>query len=192
MASYKVTVDSATRASLGNIRSSFLELAFERFLYTKDRLQHEQNKAVRLLLLKEVFSIFDEINAIIDVRVNFNDPQAFDSLFELVNFLRNVLLHFPLFDTWDQIFISPSIGSEMMPQRKGGQIAKYLNNNLGKADVPYTIQFSSVTFDASINLSAIKADPDFTFLKDIVSEKDVITLIVELIQHLYTAKKQNP
>jgi len=190
MSTYTVKVDAATRSALGDIRSDFLELAFQRFQHLKDRLQQEKSAAIRLLLLKEIFSIFDEMNAIQDVRANFQDPAFFDPIFELITFVRNVLLHFPLFDNWNLIYISAEIGSELMPQKKGGQIAKYLDNNFGKADLDFNVEFSDQKFSTAIKLSAIKQSPDLTYLKDIVSEDDVITLIIEIIQHLYIGKGQ--
>lgn len=193
MTKYSVKLNSVIRASLGDIRSDFVENAFLRFLYVKDVLQSEKiSSQIRLLLLKEIFSIFDEIQAIHDVRDNFAEPKALDGIFELVIFIRNVLLHFPIFDTWDHINISPEVGSEMMPNRKGGQIAKYLIDNLGKNNISFDVEFSGGKANTSINLSAIKPNPDKTYLKDIISEDSVITLIIEIVQHLYTATKQQP
>lgn len=189
MVKYTVTVKPTTRLKLGIIRSNFMELAFERFLYVKDNLRRDTTiSPIRLLCLKEIFSIFDEINRIEDVRLSFSDPKALDPLFELVTFVRNVLLHFPLFDKWEQIFISSEIASEMMSNRKGGQIAKYLDNNLNKIDIPFSADYAGGEIEAQINLSAIKISPQLTYLKDIISEQDVISILIDILEHLFTGK----
>ena len=192
MINYKVKLRPEKRETLGNIRSNFLEMAFERFLYTRDRFTLETQAPKKLLLLKEIFSIFDEIHAIDDVRENFSDKTIFDPIFDLIEFLRNLLLHFPLFDTWDQIFISPVIASEMMKNRKGGKIAKYLKDNLGKEDIPFEVEYSGGTAKSSINRSAIKANGELTYVKDIISQKDAVSIIFDIVEHLYTATKQHP
>ncbi|WAC39032.1 hypothetical protein [Pedobacter sp. SL55] len=121
MIKYSAKLDPAIRASLGNIRSDFVEHAFVRFVHLKDALQNDNlPPQIRLLLLKEIFSIFDEIQAVYDIKTNFSNPKCFEGIFEFIVFVRNVLLHYPIFDTWDQINISPEMGSEMMRDRKGG------------------------------------------------------------------------
>lgn len=189
MNQYSVKLNTNTRDNLGDIRSDFIEQAFLRFLYLKDELHGKQfSSQTRLLILKEIFSIFDEIQAINYIRRNFADPVSLNGIFELVVFLRSVLLHFPIFSTWDQINISPEIASEMMPKRRGGQIFKYLTENLGKNDIPFEVHYSGGMRNSSINLSAIKANPKKTYIKEIITEDAVITLMVDIVQYIYSVK----
>lgn len=199
MIKHQYKLSSVTRSSLGEIKSNFIEQAFERFSYLKYVLQtHKIQPYIRLLLLKEIFSIFSEIQAVHDIKGNFSNSEDLKGIFELIVFVRNVLLHFPIFNTWDEISISPEVAREMMPNnnknKNSSKIAKYLDNNFGKDDITIEAHYEGQKLLGlgSINLSAIKANSEKTFLKSIISEDNIISLLTNILTFLYTAKKTNP
>lgn len=88
----------------------------------------------------------------------------------LFKFIRNVLAHFPLFETWDQVWISKKLVNW---QKEGLSIDKFLTKYSGHEEVKYrfweedkklmtylTIQFPP-TYDANR-----------IYLKDIITEKE--------------------
>lgn len=59
---------------------------------------------------------------------------------ELFSFIRNLLLHFPVFETWDEVYINKSLAT----WNKVGQIDKFLKKGLtikidGKSELKYRI-----------------------------------------------------
>ncbi len=59
--------------------------------------------------------------------VNGNDNEI---KIETFDFIRNILIHFPIFESWDEIYLSKELLGWNKPYN--GSIAKYLNNNSGK------------------------------------------------------------
>lgn len=59
---------------------------------------------------------------------------------DLFSFIRNLLLHFPIFNTWDEVYINKNLAT----WSKSGQIDKFLKKCInikiaGKCEIKYRI-----------------------------------------------------
>jgi hypothetical protein len=88
----------------------------------------------------------------------------------LFKFVRNVLAHFPIFQSWDEVWISKEL---INWQREGLSIDRFLKKFSGHAEVKYRfweadkkrMTYMSISFPEYSEGSKI-------YLKDIISEKD--------------------
>lgn len=136
----------------------------------------------KLSIIKEIASLIDELLKNKDIKDKFNSlikgsPVNGDhSELKLLTFnmIRNLVLHFPFFDKWDDIFINNNILEWDKPDNSS--IKRYFQNNNG-AHLKYDIymkkfgkweNFHTVEFDIPI-----LGDEDF-FIKNMISEDDVI------------------
>lgn len=65
------------------------------------------------------------------LRTNFEKPETLKPVYDAISFIRNILLHFPIFESWNDIFISTEIANKMNNNRQG-KIESFLNNYQGK------------------------------------------------------------
>jgi hypothetical protein len=89
---------------------------------------------------------------------------------ELFKFARNVLAHFPLFATWDEVWINKTLVNW---NKEGQSIDRFLNKYQGRSQVKYRFweeKKKQMTY-LSINFPGTYGD-DKIYLKDIISEKD--------------------
>ncbi|MBG6233502.1 hypothetical protein IWX76_000057 [Pedobacter sp. CAN_A7] len=189
MAKYTVTLDAAKRAALGDQRSDFLIKAFERFLTIQEKIKDDSvSPAIKLLCLKEIFAIFSEIEQFSDVSATFQPTNIIVPVFAFVTFLRNVLLHFPIYNSWNDIQISADLANDLSPNHKGSSISKYLNANVGMQDLDMTLVTEFGELPATLRFSAIKNPVDLIFLKDIITEDEVVNVLLGILLFVYTTK----
>lgn len=189
MTRYTVTLDAAKRTLLGEQKSDFLVKAFERFLTLQEKIKDDAvPPSIKLLYLKEIFAIFSEIEQFSDVRATFQPTAIIEPVFAFVTFLRNVLLHFPIYDTWNEIQISADFANDLSPGHKASSISKYLNANAGEDDLDITLTTEFGDLPAKIRFSAIKGAGDLIFLKDIITEDEVVNVLLGILLFVYTAK----
>ena len=89
---------------------------------------------------------------------------------ELFKFVRNLLAHFPLFATWDEVWINKALVNW---NKKGRSVDRFLNKYQGKSEVKYRFweeKKKQMTY-LSINFPSTYGD-DKIYLKDIITEKD--------------------
>ncbi len=89
---------------------------------------------------------------------------------ELFKFVRNVLTHFPLFETWDDVWINKTLVNW---NRQGQSIDRFISKYKGKAEVKYRFweeNKKKMTY-LSINFP-ITYENDKIYLKNIISEKN--------------------
>ncbi len=89
---------------------------------------------------------------------------------ELFKFVRNLLVHFPLFETWDEVWVNKTLVNW---NKQGQSIDRFINKYQGKAEVKYRFweeKKKRMTY-LSINFPSTYRD-DKIYLKDIISEKD--------------------
>ena len=88
----------------------------------------------------------------------------------LFKFVRNMLAHFPIFEKWDDVWISKEL---INWQKEGLTIDRFLKKFSGKEVVKYRfwnqkkkkMTYVSISFPEKYNNNKI-------YLKDIISEKD--------------------
>lgn len=102
---------------------------------------------------------------------------------ELFKFIRNVVTHFPFFETWNEVWISKLIINWC---KKGQSIDKFLSKFKGNETVKYRFweaKIKRMTY-LSINFPIEYDEGSKIYLKDILSEKDGIKFSFILMRQI--------
>ena len=102
---------------------------------------------------------------------------------QVFKFVRNIISHFPLFDSWDEVWISKSL---INWNKTDQSIDKFLRKNKGKETLGFAYKEENedeYKFPTMVYFKFPKTydDDSKIFLKDLISEKDVIIFSVGLM-----------
>lgn len=172
-----------------------LSLFYNRFydLYEEVVNDDFMNKdaKVRFYKLRESFSIYRELLSYEPIKEYINWMKKggrphFEGIIadDLFGFIRNLLLHFPIFDTWDEVYINKNLAT----WSKVGQIDKFLTKSIkqkidGKGTVKYRIwekRKGKMTYFC-INFPEKYNDTNI-YLKDIITEEVGIKFCMALMR----------
>jgi len=146
---------------------------------------------IRFYKLRESFSIYKELLSYEPIKEYINwmkkggrphcEGIIADDLF---SFIRNLLLHFHIFDTWDEVYINKNLAT----WSKVGQIDKFLTKGIkGKIDGKGTVKYriweekkKEMTYFC-INFPEKYEDTNI-YLKDIISEEVGIRFCMALMR----------
>jgi hypothetical protein len=171
----------------------FLTLSYNRFYdIFKEVIEDgflDKDPYYRLSKIKDAFSVYSELLnyepikwAIEEIKKK-RPPMEGEIGSELFKFIRNVLSHFPFFDSWDSIWISQEIISWY---KEGQSIDRFLAKYSRKKEVKY--RFWEADKKRMIYLS-IKFPQEYKqstkiFLKDILTEKEGIKFSFILMKQI--------
>lgn len=181
-----------------------LTLFYNRFydLYeeiTNDNFLSEDAQQ-RFFKLRESFSIYKEllsyepIKSYVEWMKKGGRPPLEGIIADgLFSFIRNLLLHFPVFKTWDEVYINKNLAT----WSKTGQIDKFLHkctqiNIDGRGTLNYRIwefRKKKKTY-FSINFPE-KYDEDNIYLKDIISEEVGMKFCMALMREILDKQVEN-
>jgi hypothetical protein len=166
---------------------------------TNDNFLREDAQ-LRFFKLRESFSIYKELlsyepikNYIEWMKKGGKPPLEGVIADGLFSFIRNLLLHFPIFKTWDEVYINKNLAT----WSKIGQIDKFLHKCTqikidGKGILKYRIwdvkKGKMVYF--SINFPE-KYDEDNIYLKDIISEVVGMKFCIALMREILDTQVKN-
>lgn len=112
-----------------------LNLFYNKFLdlYNEIRSKsfYETDSEIRLLKLKELFSVYNELMLYEPIRQYVNNmdkirPKSEKIIaMDLFSFIRNIMLHYPVFNTWDEIYMTKSL-AKWSKNIKNHSIDKFL------------------------------------------------------------------
>ena len=176
-----------------NIREQlFLSLSYNRFydIFNEvfDISFWNKEPYYRLSKIKDAFSVYSEILNYEPIKCVINEmkikrpPMEAEIAKELFKFIRNVINHFPFYDTWNDIWIN----EELVNWSKSDQsIDRFIRKNLSKGSIKYRFweeKIKTMTY-LSINYPN-KYCEEKIFIKDIVSEKDGIKFSMILMKNV--------
>lgn len=157
----------------------FLNLSFNRFLDLFSEIMPdgfwEKLPYHRFSKTKDLFAVYCEIlkyppvQWVIDANPRPNYPDIDRDLFKLI---RHILMHFPFFEQWDDVWITHSIVN--LYSTRPQFIDKFLSENEGKDELKYRfweeeqkrMTYISVTFPKDYTTGGK------VFLRNIIPEKD--------------------
>lgn len=163
------------------IEIQFLTLAYNRFYDLYDEVMKdsfwEKDDWERFSKIKQTFSIYVEllnyepINWFIERLKTTRPPMEAEIGKKLFKFIRNVVLHFPFFTKWDDVWISKSLVNWY---KEGQTIDKFLRKYEKKEDVKYRFWEESKKTMTYVKISFPKeySDDSKIFLKEIITEKE--------------------
>ena len=173
-----------------------LNLFYNRFYDLYEELSHnnffQNESSYRFYKIREIFSIYNEllgyepIKYYIKVIKKTRPPLEGIIINDLFSFVRNLLLHFPLFDNWDDVYITQNLAT----WNKAGRIHSFLKKSSkikidGKRTIKYRIWEESKKLMTHISINFPEEYNDNKiFLKDIISEREGIKLCISFMKEI--------
>jgi hypothetical protein len=110
---------------------------------------------------------------------------------EVFKFVRNIISHFPLFNSWNEVWISKSLVNW---NKTGQSIDKFLKNNAGREPLGFAYKNdgdAKEKFPTMVDINFPKKYNEKTiiYLKDIISEKEGIIFSISLMNFLVKGQK---
>ena len=173
-----------------------LDLFYNRFYDLYKELSHSdffKNKSsYRFYKIREIFSVYKELLGYEPIKYHIElikktrPPLEGIIVSDLFSFVRNLLLHFPVFNHWDEVYISKDLAT----WNKAGTIHRFLKESSkikidDKGIIHYRIWEKSKSLMTDISISfPEKYDDSKIFLKDVVSEKEGIKLCISFMKQI--------
>jgi hypothetical protein len=161
------------------IEVEFLNLSFNRFLELFQEIMSDEfwdeKPNHRFFKTKDLFAVYTEIlkyppvQWVIDANKRPNHSDVGRDLFK---FIRHILMHFPFFEKWDDVWIKQSLVN--LYSRRPEFIDKFLTKNEGKGQLKYRFweaEKKRMTYIA-INFPKNYTREEKIFLREILPEKD--------------------
>lgn len=167
----------------------FLNLAYPRFYGIVEEVRSDdfwkKDPKYRFSVITAAFAIYTEILNYepigweIERLRKERPPMEAEMGSELVRLVRNILAHFPFFETWDSVWITKDLVNW---SKEGMSIDRFLDKYTGRDSVKYRIwdgKEKKMTY-VSINFPLTYEGETKIFLKDILNEKEGVwsTLIL--------------
>ncbi len=170
----------------------FLSLGYNRFYDLYDQIIEdsfwEKEDWYRFSKVSNIFAVYSELlsyepfKLVLDTLKVRRPPLESEIGGPLFKFVRNILAHFPLFETWNDVWISKELANW---QREGLTIDRFLKKYSGHAEVKYRFweaekrQMTYVTIQFPKQYGNNKI-----YLKDIISEKDGVKFSLILMRQI--------
>lgn len=182
-----------------------LNLFYNKFydLYEEILNDDFMNKAAkdRFYKMREAFAIYKELLSYEPIKAYINWAKKggrpyFEGIIadDLFGFIRNLLLHFPVFDTWDEVYINKNLAT----WNKAGQIDKFLTKSTGyKIDGKGTVKYrvwedkKKVMTYFDINFPEAYGGANI-YLKDIISEEAGMKFCMALMGEILDTQVEEP
>ncbi|MDP3948518.1 MAG: hypothetical protein Q8Q17_01060 [bacterium] len=172
----------------------FLTLAYNRFYDIFEEIIADsfwgKDEWHRFSQIKDIFSVYAEllnyepIKLVVDwMKKGGRPPMEGEIGSDLFKFIRNMILHFPFFDSWNSVWISRSI---INWNKTDQSIDKFLKKYTNHKEVKYRFWESDkkkMTY-LSIKFPTQYSKTSKIFLKDIISEKDGIKFSIILMKKI--------
>lgn len=171
----------------------FLTLAYNRFYDLYDEIITDEfwetSENYKFSQVKSVFGVYTEllkyepIKWVIEYLKKYRPPMEAEIGSELFGIIRNIVVHFPFFEKWDDVWIRKDIVNW---QREGQSIDKFLKKYDNHAQVKYRFwepKKQKMTY-MSINFPKGYENGEKIFLKDMVSEKDGLKFSIILMRQI--------
>lgn len=169
----------------------FLQMAYNRFYDIFEEVFSDgfwrQDDWFRLSRVKDAFGIYSEVieypplkDVLKQLKI-LRPPMESEIADELFRFIRNVIIHFPLFERWNDIFMNKQI---INWNREGQSIDRFLKEYSGKDEVKYRIweeKIKKMTY-LSIKFPKKYSVETKIYLRDILSEKEGIKFALILMR----------
>jgi len=159
-----------------------------------------ENANTRYFKLREAFSIYKELLSYEPIKeyigwMKRGGRPYLEGIIadDLFSFIRNLLLHFPVFKTWDEVYVNKNLAT----WSKTGQIDKFLKKCShvkidGKGSVNYRIweeRKKKMTY-FSVNFPERYEDNNI-YLKDIISEEVGMKFCMALMKEVLDVQLEN-
>lgn len=177
----------------------FLTLGYNRFYdlfeeMIKDNFW-EKEDWYRFNKVSNIFSVYSELltyepfKHVLDTVKKQRPSMESEIGGSLFKFVRNVLAHFPVFETWDDVWVSKVLVNW---QREGLTIDRFLKKYSGHAEVKYRFweaEKKKMTY-MSIRFPKEYGD-DKVYLKDMIAEKDGVKFALIMMRQILNTQVES-
>lgn len=163
------------------VEIEFLTLAYNRFYDLYEEVMNdvfwEKDEWVRFSKIKQAFAIYTELlnyeplKHVISQLKTARPPMESEIGSELFKFVRNVVSHFPFYNSWGNVWVSQSIVNWY---KKGLTIDRFLKKYAGHDEVKYRFweeNKKKMTY-LCISFPKTYSDDSKIYLKDIITERE--------------------
>jgi len=175
-----------------------LNLFYNRFYDLYEEISRDdffnESADYRFYKIKEIFSVYKELSGYEPIKyylryIKSGARPPLEGIIaeDLFSFIRNVLLHFPIFTAWDDVYITKNLAT----WNREGTIHNFLLKSTKikidqRGTVKYRIWENSKKKMTYIKINfPEKYDGDFKiYLKDIINEKEGIKLCIALMKKI--------
>ncbi|OGO02723.1 MAG: hypothetical protein A2Y72_06410 [Chloroflexi bacterium RBG_13_53_26] len=171
----------------------FLTLAYNRFYDIFDEVMDdsfwERESWYRFSRVKDGFAVYSELLnyeplkwVLEDMRTS-RPPMEAEIASELFRFIRNLIVHFPFFDTWDDVWVNRSVVNCF---KEDQSIDRFLTKHSGTETVKYRFweaDKKTMTY-LSINFPKQYEEGAKVHLKDILTEKEGVKFTFILMRRI--------
>lgn len=175
-----------------------LDLFYNRFYDLYDELSQEkffeEKPTYRFYKIREIFSVYKELLGYEPIKYYIRygknggrPPLEGIIVDDLFSFVRNLLLHFPVFDDWNSVYVNKDLAT----WNKEGTIHKFLiKSSQIKIDDEGIIKYriweksKSLMTQVQIHLPREYDNSSKIFLKDIISEKEGLKLCISFMKQI--------
>ena len=177
----------------------FLSLGYNRFYDSFDEIMDddfwEKEDWYRFSKVSNIFLVYAELLAyepfkyVLEAIKKQRPPMESEIGGPLFKFVRNVLAHFPLFETWDDVWISKDLVNW---HKEGLTIDRFLKKYVGHEEVKYRfweaekkkMTYMSISFPKEYGENKI-------FLKDMVAEKDGVKFSLMMMRQILNTQVES-
>lgn len=171
----------------------FLTMSYNRFYDIFDEVMtdnfFEKDSWYRFSKIKDAFAVYSEllnyepIKWVIDEVKRSRPPMEAEICGDLFKFIRNVIMHFPFFESWDDVWVNKSI---INWYKNSQSIDKFLEKYQNHQTVKYRFWESKkkkMTY-LSINFPKMYNDSSNIYLKDFLTENEGIKFSLILMRQI--------
>lgn len=174
----------------------FLNLAYTKFYDLFDIIMQddffEKDKEIRFFYINNIISVYSEllsyepIKCAIEVIKNKRPPMEAEISSELLKFIRNILVHFPLFSCWNEVWINSDL---VHWAKKDGFINRFLNKYVGHKEIKYRMWMDNKKKMIYVDINFPKEfASNKIYLKDIINEKQGIFFLCGIMKNVLNSQ----
>lgn len=171
----------------------FLTLSYNRFYDIYEEVMDDsfwgKDEWHRFSRIKDGFAVYSEllnykpIKWVIENVRKSRPPMEAEISSELFTFVRNVITHFPFFDSWDHVWVNQSI---INWYKDGQSIDRFIRKYVGRETVKYRFweaDKKKMTY-LSINFPKYYGEDTKIYLKDFLAEKEGVKFSFILMRQI--------
>jgi hypothetical protein len=177
----------------------FLSLGYNRFYDLFDEIIEdefwEKEGWYRFTKVSNLFAVYAELlcyepfKHVLETLKTKRPPMESEIGGPLFKYVRNILAHFPVFETWDDVWISKELANW---QRDGLTIDRFLKKYSGHEEIKYRFwegDKKQMTY-MSIQFPPVYEDNKI-FLRDMISEKDGVKFSLIMMKQILNTQVES-
>jgi hypothetical protein len=177
----------------------FLSLGYNRFYDLFDEIIEdefwEKEGWYRFTKVSNLFAVYAELltyepfKHVLEALKTKRPPMESEIGGPLFKYVRNILAHFPVFETWDDVWISKELANW---QRDGLTIDRFLKKYSGHEEIKYRFwegDKKQMTY-MSIQFPPVYEDNKI-FLRDMISEKDGVKFSLIMMKQILNTQVES-